>query len=219
MQITSLLKIPAYNKLLPYLTFEAYNPQTTNNFSQAAHPIHQTVQIPISVCTLLNEDAKKQDEEYVTDEDVKTKYPELTVATTNNATVTTSDHCELTLALNAIKSGPTLAPIKIGVSKRICWLCKQYLDFLSESKGVRILISEYQGKIHSGWRVPARSPEDVKMIMHNLVRREITEIREQIIGRKKSDSFPPEDLEPIAEEDPDIVSKYHNFSWHCADSN
>ncbi len=74
--------------------------------------------------------------------DVKTKYPDIIVATTNNnATVTTSDHCELTLALNAIKSGPTLSPIKIGVSKRICWICERYLDFLSESKGVRILIS------------------------------------------------------------------------------
>ncbi len=92
------------------------------------------------------------------DEDVKTKYPDIIVKTTDNATVTTSDHCELTLALNAIKSGLTLAPIKIGVSKRICWLCEQYLDFLSESKGARILISEYQGKIHSGWRVPGCTP-------------------------------------------------------------
>ncbi len=142
----------------------------------------------------------------------KTKYPDIIVATTNNATVTTSDHCELTLALNAIKSGPTLAPIKIGVSKRICWLCKQYLDFLSESKGVRILISENQGKVHSGWRVPACTPEDIKMRMHTLVHEEITEIRERIIGRKKSDSFPPEDHlpEPIVE-DPDMLSKFRKF--------
>ena len=100
------------------------------------------------------------------DEDVKTKYPDIIVETTDNATVTTSDHCELNLALNAIKSGRTLAPIKIGVSRRICWLCEQYLDFLSESKGAQILISKYQGKIHSGWRVPGCTPEDVKIKMH-----------------------------------------------------
>lgn len=183
----------------------AYNPQTTNNFSQVTPPINQTIKIPKSVCTLLNEDAEKQDEEHVTDEDIKTKYPDIIVGTTDNVTITTSDHCELTLALNAIKPGLTLAPIKIGVSKRICWLCEQYLDFLSESKGVKILTSEYQGKIHSGWRVPRCTPEDVKMKMHTLVHEEIAEIRGRIINRKKSDSFPPEDRPVAIGEDSDMV--------------
>lgn len=65
------------------------------------------------------------------DVDVKTKYPEIVVETTDNATVTTYDYCELTLALNAIESGLTLASIKIGVSQRTCWLCAQYFG-LSE---------------------------------------------------------------------------------------
>lgn len=56
------------------------------------------------------------------------------VETTDNATVTTSDHCELTLALDADKLGLTVAPTKIDVSKRICWLCEQYLNFLSEKE-------------------------------------------------------------------------------------
>lgn len=80
----------------------AYNPQTTNNFSKVIPLIHQTVQFPKSVCTLINEDAEKQDEEHVTDEDIKSKYLDIIVETSDITTVTTSDHCGLTLALNAI---------------------------------------------------------------------------------------------------------------------
>lgn len=40
--------------------------KTTNNYSQVRSPIHQTVKIPKSVRTLLNEDAEKHDEEHVT---------------------------------------------------------------------------------------------------------------------------------------------------------
>ena len=76
----------------------------------------QTVQIPKSICALLNEDATKKDQEYVTAEDVNVKFPEIHPQPTENDTVTTSCHCELTLALRALESERTTAPIKIGVS-------------------------------------------------------------------------------------------------------
>ncbi len=50
------------------------------------------------------------------------------------------------------------------------------------------------------------------MKMHTRVHEEITEIREQIINRKKSDSLPPEDhqFEPLVE-DPDMVREFRDF--------
>ena len=130
----------------------------------------------------------------MTAENVNAKFPELCTKTTENATVTMSCHCEITLALRALKSKCTSTPIKIGVSKRICWLCEKYLKFLSHSQNVRILVSEYQGKIHAGWRIPEYTPEDVKTKIHILVHEQVTEILEIM---RKSDSFPPEDHQSL----------------------
>lgn len=157
------------------------------------------MKIPKSICTLLNEDASKKDQEHVTAEDVNAKFPEIGPETTENATVTTSSHCELTLALRALDLQCAPTTITIGVSKRVCWLCEQYLDHLSHSQNVRILVSEYQGKIHAGWRIPECTPENVKAKMHVLVDEEVTEIRERIINRRKSDSFPLENREFLTE--------------------
>lgn len=133
----------------------------------------------------------------MTEKDVQTKFPDKCAVTTGNAKVTTSCHCELTLALRAIESGNTAIPIKIGVSKSICWLCEQYLEFLSHNENVRILVSQYQGKIHAGWRIPKNTPEAVKRKLHLLVHEEVPEIRESIINRRRSDSFPSEDREKL----------------------
>ena len=133
----------------------------------------------------------------MTETDVETKFPDICAVTTGNATVTTSCHCELTLALRAIESEYTMTPIKIGVSKGVCWLCKQYLEFLSHNQKVRLLVSQYQGKIHAGWRIPKNTPEPVKKKVHLLVHDEVTEIRESIVNRRKSDSFPSEDRERL----------------------
>lgn len=133
----------------------------------------------------------------MTEKDVETKFPNICAETTGNATVTTSCHCELTLALRAIESEYTITAIKIGVSKRICWLCEQYLEFLSHNQKVRLLVSQYQGKIHAGWRIPKNTPDAVKKTVHLLVHDEVTEIREIIINRRKSDSFPSEDRDSL----------------------
>ena len=133
----------------------------------------------------------------MTETDVETKFPDICAETTGNATVTTSCHCELTLALRAIESEYTITPIKIGVSKSICWLCEQYLEFLSHNQTVRLLVSQYQSKIHAGWRIPKNTPESVKKKVHLLVHDEVTEIRERIVNRRKSDSFPSEDRERL----------------------
>lgn len=130
---------------------------------------------------------------------VEIKFPDIYAETTENATVTTSYHCKLTLVLRAIELEYTITPIKIGVSKGICWVCQQYLEFFSHNQKVWLLVSQYQGKIHAGWRIPKNILEPVKKKVHLLVHDEVTEIRKSIVNRRKSDSFPFEDRERLEE--------------------
>lgn len=55
------LRLALYFLLFTLPPHVAYNPQIINNFSQVISPAQQAVQIPKSVCTLLNEDATKRD--------------------------------------------------------------------------------------------------------------------------------------------------------------
>jgi hypothetical protein len=51
----------------------------------------------------------------------------------------------------------TKVPIKIGVFKACCLLCSKYLQTLNQMTGYEILYSNSQGKIYSGWKIPASS--------------------------------------------------------------
>ena len=55
---------------------------------------------------------------------------------------------------------------------------------------VRLLISEYQGKCHAGWRLPPGTPSEVEKGMRLLLDAQINEIRGSVLQRKRSDSFP-----------------------------
>lgn len=171
--------------------------QTINNFSQVIPPAQQIVQIPKSICSLLNEDATKTEQEHVTEKDFKTKFPDICAESAGNARVTTSCHCELILALRAIESGNTAIPIKIGVSKSTCWLCEQYLEFLSHNQNVRLLVSQSHGKFHAGWQIPKNTPEAVKRKVHLLVHEEVRKIRKSIIYRREYASYLLEQLHEL----------------------
>lgn len=53
-------------------------------------------------------------------------------------------------------------------------------------------MSENQGKIHAGWRMPPDTPPGIEFHMQQLVELEIEELRASIIARRRSDSFPNE---------------------------
>ena len=90
-------------------------------------------------------------------------------------TLTTSVHCELTLALHSLSS--TANPVKIGLSKHCCWLCERYIEafqalYKTEKK---FLVSGFQGKIHSGWLLPLGTPPSIRTSMEDLVESELDE--------------------------------------------
>lgn len=88
----------------------------------------------------------------------------------------------------------------IGVSKRLCWLCQQFVESLFRLENLRMLVSENQGKIHPGWAMPPGTPDAVEAWMRELIESEVREIRKKVIARRRSDSFPTEDLELFAED-------------------
>ena len=128
---------------------------------------------------LINEHGSKSGEKSIKLEDVALKFPHLTLPDTGNGKVKLSCHCELTIALHRMKTHQTPTAIKIGVSKRVCWLCQKYLERLSAHYNVRILISEYQGKCRAGWRLPPGTPGPVEDGMRQLIEGEINEIRKR----------------------------------------
>lgn len=125
----------------------------------------------------------------MTEKDFETRFPDICAESAGNARVTTSCHCKLILALRAIESGNTATTINIGVSKSTCWLCEQYLEFLSHNQNVRLLVSQCHGKIHAGWQIPKNTPEAVKKKVHLLVHEEVTEIHKSIIYRREYGSL------------------------------
>lgn len=73
-----------------------------------------------------------------------------------------------------------------------------------------IVYSENQGKIHAGWAMPPGAPDAVKEKMRELIEWEIRDIRETIIARRRSDSFPNEDRN-VYEKIPEAVFSKHFY--------
>lgn len=108
----------------------------------------------------------------------------------NLTKVTISCHCELNIVLHVAWFSPSPANVEIGISKGLCWLCEQYVKHFSDQANIRILVSQYQGKVHAGWMLPPRSPDYMKQKMRTVIDQEINELREQIIWRRRSNPFP-----------------------------
>jgi OTT_1508-like deaminase len=122
--------------------------------------------------------------------------------------VMTSVHCECTITTHLWRIAPNQREIEIGVSKHCCWLCEEYLKFLSQAvPRTKFLVSGYQGKIHSRWHPPSWLTEPIRR-MADLLSSEIAEILGKIIRTNRSDSYPrspisgngspiPEDYDPM----------------------
>lgn len=142
---------------------------------------------------LINKHRTKSGKESVTLEDVALKLLYSSLSDKGDAEVKISCHCKLTVALNALNINPTPKPIEIGVPRRICWLCQKHLEKLRSHHKVRILISDYQGKCHAGWRLPPGTPGPIEEGVRQLIDGEINAIRETVLKRKRSDFFFPAD--------------------------
>lgn len=128
-------------------------------------------------------------------------FPHLDLPDNGDFKVIISCHYKLAVALHSLKTNPLPTPVKIGVSKRVCWLCEKYLKKLSAYYKVLLHISEYQGKCHAGWRLPPGTPSQVEKDMRLLLDAQMNEIREAVFRQKRLDSFLEDRTEYLEKEE------------------
>jgi len=103
------------------------------------------LQGPKNFLRVINSYADSRKIRHIEWEELVEAYPSLkdTKPTEGDMPVTTSVHCECIIAVhmlrkylereNAIQITPKY--VEIGISKRSCWFCQKYLEFLSDSLG------------------------------------------------------------------------------------
>jgi len=88
--------------------------------------------------------------------------------------VKTSAHCECTISAHMFQKFQKANPkvFEIGTSKRPCFLCQKYIEFLvgdiDLTSSMRFIISGYQGKVRIGWKPPDGPPNALSGIIRFL---------------------------------------------------
>lgn len=157
-----------------------------------------TFKVPINTLHLLNQNGARTELDQVALKDFIKQFPEFDNEVEGTANVTVSCHCELTVALYVAKFSPP--NLEIGVSKGLCFLCEKFMEFFTSETKIRIFVSQFQGKMRGGWMLPPQASDSVKKNMHEVVNHEINDLRESIIRRRRSDSFPSVDQDHTVEE-------------------
>lgn len=141
---------------------------------------------------LLNQNAGREGLDQTTREDFVRKFPEVGKKIEGSMNVTVSCHCELIVVLHMAKISAS-KQIEIGVSEGLCFLCETFLKIFTLETQIRINISRFQGEIHSGWMMPPQASNLMKGKMQKWINNEINDVRESVIARRRSDSFPAAD--------------------------
>jgi hypothetical protein len=80
--------------------------------------------------------------------------------------------------------------IEIGISKYSCWLCERFMECLAKTESVQFVVSGFQGKMQSGWKLPPDPPYAQDTIcMAELVTHETDEILEAVDRKRRSDHW------------------------------
>jgi hypothetical protein len=160
--------------------------------------------MPMNFLHIVNSYADIRDSRHIEWEELINAFPllkdEMKPPTEGETKVTTSVHCECTIAVHMLRkflerqntvhrTRPKF--IGIGISKYSCWLCEKYIEFLVQSNAfVRFTVAGYQGKIQSGWKPPSHGPPSARSSMTELLKHEMDEILDTVERKRRSDSFP-----------------------------
>ena len=61
------------------------------------------------------------------------------------------------------------------------------------------MVSQYKGKIYSGWAMAPNTPSKVSSATIDIIEREIFDIRESVVTRHRSGPFPSKDREDLGD--------------------
>ena len=112
--------------------------------------------------------------------------------TVGKTTVTFTQHCEVTLALEMltryIQPKYTRQKIEIGVSKACCEWCYQYLNLLaSVYPNHSVFVRASHGKQPDGWMIPPNGSESIANQMAKVIVGKLDNIIWEIESHRRSD--------------------------------
>lgn len=170
-------------------------------------------EVPKDIVKIIKVDAKIGQYDEVTIADLVRKHPNQEHVQEGVQKVTLSCHCELSVALHLFESSLSFpCSVEVGISKGLCWLCQQFLKSLASLRNFRVACTQNQGKIHVDWIMPTASPPKVADVMKDIIEREIIDVREGILARRRGDSFASETRDPLTDKDDKFINISNNAS-------
>ncbi|KAF8421163.1 hypothetical protein EV426DRAFT_609457 [Tirmania nivea] len=159
-------------------------------------PIPENIPMSGSAQELLNRKSIYLHNLGTTGEQIQAAYPAVQGQLLNaRASVTHCTHAEMNVLQMLLSISPQPKEIKIGVSKRCCFLCTEFFRIVEEEYRVKILFSGHHNKVYAGWRCF----EDKLLPRIKQVVDEKLEIHLDKIHR-----FPRFDSEPLDSEEEEI---------------
>lgn len=176
-------------------------------FPQVTPQPPSTTLYPKDYIVILNRFAAERGLQPLTMETLRGAYPGATmpsVSQKDTLAVTHSVHAECTLAMYMILMRPDWNYIELGVSKGSCWMCEKLLQHLHQSRGTNFLVSNFHGKLQSGWVCPPLvvGVLDIAGQSSRIVAAALEEIIEHSHNRRRSDSFPRLEADSTGAPDP-----------------
>lgn len=101
--------------------------------------IPTTIHLLWNLEEILSAHARTHSHEEVTLKVIAAKLPLLHLSESGSASVIVSSNCESTLALHVLQLPNVPSPLEIRVSKKLCWLCKPFIEALVLIANARIL--------------------------------------------------------------------------------
>lgn len=143
---------PAH-KLIISLYHHIRKHATEVDIMEAVAPIPENIPMSGSAQELLNRKSIYLHNLGTTGEQIQAAYPTVQGQLLNaRASVTHCTHAEMNVLQMLLSISPQPKEIKIGVSKRSCFLCTEFFRIVEEEYGVKILFSGCHNKVYAGWR-------------------------------------------------------------------
>lgn len=115
--------------------------------------------------------------------------------------------------MHAISMNREWKYVELGVSKGSCWLCEKFLDLVTPNGKVQFLVSGFHGKLQPGWLCPPLAAPLERTMIELVVSDALAEIVERTLNRRRSDSFPLEEIDGPLQSAVEEVFSEHDISW------
>ena len=183
--------------------------QKSISFIEIKPPQPRVVEVSDNIIKILNDNAQKNGLDVIDAVEYERRFSQPVQTNDKPQQITIFSHCELTLALHFYeKMTGKQHFMKMGTSKGCCWICEKFINTISQPNREKRVVVEMshnnQGKIHAGWGMPDKTPNDVAEKIRNAVTGSLLDIQQTVLdGRIISNPFLGDDFSSIESSDSD----------------